>query len=61
MAAEPGDMIYVCDQRWWYGGLRSSHMRVGRAGGDGEVRIGREAAVQGHLHESEAVFIEKDM
>lgn len=61
MAAEPGDMIYVCDRRWWYGGLRSAHMRVGLTGDNGEVRIGRAAAVHGHLHESEAVFVEKDM
>jgi SSS family solute:Na+ symporter len=61
MAADAGDLIYVCDKRWWFGGLRSEHMRVGESGNEGEIRIGRHAAVHGHLHESEAVFVEKVM
>ena len=26
--AEVGDLIYVTDQRWWLGGLRSAHARI---------------------------------
>ncbi len=25
LAARPGDLVYVCDARWWLGGLRSTH------------------------------------
>ena len=26
--AEAGDIIYICDSRWWLGGLRSSHAKI---------------------------------
>ena len=29
LAAVPGDLVYVCDRRWWLGGLRSVHAIVG--------------------------------
>lgn len=29
LAAAPGDLLYVSDQRWWLGGLRSAHCRAG--------------------------------
>jgi SSS family solute:Na+ symporter len=29
LSAEPGDLVYVSDQRWWLGGLRSAHAVVG--------------------------------
>ncbi len=29
MKAEPGDLLYIADGRWWLGGLRSSHCRAG--------------------------------
>jgi len=28
MKAQGGDLIYVCDRRWWLGGLRSTHARM---------------------------------
>lgn len=28
MKANDGDMIYICDSRWWLGGLRSYHVKV---------------------------------
>ncbi|HOO57645.1 MAG TPA: sodium:solute symporter family protein [bacterium] len=28
LAALAGDVVYVCDTRWWYGGLRSLHTRA---------------------------------
>ena len=28
MEAEPGDIIYISDQRWWLGGLRSHHVKL---------------------------------
>jgi SSS family solute:Na+ symporter len=29
MAAEPGDLLYVSHTAWWYGGLRSVHVKAG--------------------------------
>jgi hypothetical protein len=29
MAAEPGDLLYTSHTRWWYGGLRSVHVKAG--------------------------------
>ena len=29
MNAEPGDLVYICDKRWWFGGLKSVHARIG--------------------------------
>jgi len=29
LEAEPGDLVYVSDRRWWLGGLRSLHARLG--------------------------------
>ncbi len=26
--AQPGDLLYLCDRRWWLGGLRSAHAIV---------------------------------
>lgn len=28
MKAGPGDLIYLADSRWWFGGLRAAHARV---------------------------------
>lgn len=59
MAAEPGDLLYVCDTRWWYGGLRSVHVRAGEPGAEGEVRIGTEAWTDSHLRDRFDVIVEK--
>jgi hypothetical protein len=31
MNAQPGDHVYLCDPRWWYGGLHSIHARAALA------------------------------
>ncbi|HUV67986.1 MAG TPA: sodium:solute symporter family protein [Sedimentisphaerales bacterium] len=62
MAAEPGDMLYVSHIRWWYGGLRSVHVKAGSPCEDdaGEmVRISPEDAATGHFREGQQVVIEK--
>lgn len=28
LQAQPGDLLYICDKRWWLGGLRSGHALV---------------------------------
>lgn len=36
LALKPGDMIYVTDTRWWWGGLRSVHARVAETEAEGD-------------------------
>ncbi|MCL4692055.1 MAG: hypothetical protein KJ060_06020, partial [Candidatus Hydrogenedentes bacterium] len=59
MHAEVGDLIYVCDRRWWFGGLRSVHLRITGIGEDGVVRLGTEAAANARFEGSDSVYIEK--
>lgn len=59
MAAEPGDLLYACDTRWWLGGLRSVHVRAGEAGEEGKLRIGPEAAASAHFADGKTIVLEK--
>ncbi len=63
MAAEPGDLLYACDLRWWYGGLRSVHVKAGpvAAGEDMVLRISPEDAATAHFAEGQEVLLEKIM
>jgi len=59
MNAETGDLIYVCDRRWWFGGLRSVHLRVTEVAGDDTIRLGREAAANARFEGNDNVYAEK--
>ena len=59
MNAETGDIIYVCHNRWWFGGLRSVHVRAGQPAGDNEVHISPEALETAHLEDGQQVVVEK--
>lgn len=59
MAAHPGDLVYVCDIRWWFGGLRSVRLRAGLPAPDGTLRIAPAAAESAHLSAGDAVYAEK--
>lgn len=37
LQAQPGDLLYVGDARWWLGGLRSLHCRAGTPHAEGNV------------------------
>jgi SSS family solute:Na+ symporter len=40
LQAKPGDLIYMADTRWWFGGLRAAHARVKDAEGQkGVIRL----------------------
>ena len=59
MAAEVGDIIYVCDRRWWLGGLHSVHSRITGISPDDAVHLGPEAMQTAHFADGAAVYVEK--
>jgi SSS family solute:Na+ symporter len=62
MAAEPGDLLYASHIRWWYGGLRSVHVKAGQplSSDDSElILISPEDAATAHFTEGQQVVIEK--
>ena len=63
MAAEPGDLLYACHLRWWYGGLRSVHVKAGpvAAGDEMVMRISPEDMESAHFTEGQEVLLEKIM
>jgi hypothetical protein len=59
MSAGVGDILYVCHRWWWFGGLRSVHVRAGEPSGENEVRVSPEALEIAHLDEGQQVVVEK--
>ncbi len=60
LGAEPGDLLYVCDARWWLGGLRSLHCRAGDPHDEtGTLFVHAEALELGSLRPDKPVIIEK--
>jgi hypothetical protein len=60
MQAREGDLVYVCDRRWWFGGLHSLHatLKVGGAT-PGTVLIHHSHIQTAPLPEGEQVVVEK--
>ena len=61
MAAEVGDLLYICDTRWWFGGLRSVHVKAAECGEERRVVISPAALEVAHLKDGQEVTIEKIM
>jgi SSS family solute:Na+ symporter len=64
MAAEPGDLLYASHVRWWYGGLRSVHVKAGEPAGSDQselMLISPEDAATAHFTEGQQVIVEKIM
>lgn len=62
MAAEPGDLLYADDVRWWYGGLHSVHVKAGPptdSDSDERMRISPEDAATAHFAPGQQVAVEK--
>jgi len=62
MAAEPGDLLYADDARWWYGGLHSVHVKAGSPAhpdSDKVVLISPEDAAAAHFSQGQQVLVEK--
>jgi len=62
LAADEGDLIYICDKRWWLGGLRSTHGNLRGSHQHGEVaHIAADVAANGHFLAGKIVVLEKEM
>ncbi|MFP4500759.1 MAG: sodium:solute symporter [Candidatus Hydrogenedentota bacterium] len=60
MAAQHGDLVYVCDRRWWFGGLRSVHLRVAGPSPDGNAYISADAMDSAHFVPGQRTYAEKE-
>jgi len=62
MEAEKGDLVYLCDNRKWYGGLKSIHSVIGEPHDEnGIVYINEEQKLNGVFVEGKALVAEKEM
>lgn len=60
LRAAQGDLIYIGDARWWLGGLRSLHARVGQPHDyHGTVMVSNEAFGHGSFVSGREVHVEK--
>jgi SSS family solute:Na+ symporter len=64
MAAEPGDLLYASHIRWWYGGLRSVHVKAGQPSDSDRqefMLISPEDAATANFTDGQQVIVEKIM
>ena len=61
MAAAPGDLLYASHIRWWYGGLRSVHVKAGPVAPteNDTLLIGPDSAARGRFVDGQEVIVEK--
>ena len=61
MSARLGDQIYLSDQRWFLGGLRSGHFKLNhiRLGSDKDALLSGEGQKLSYLIKNKKVFVEK--
>ncbi|MDP6941070.1 MAG: sodium/solute symporter [Planctomycetota bacterium] len=62
LAANEGDMIYLCDKRWWLGGLRSAHAKLGASHSEANtVILASDVADSAHFMPGRMVTVEKEL
>ena len=63
MKAEPSDIIYVADKRWFLAGLRSGHFRLSSCHNQGDhvLLLSKESLDSSYLLEEKAIFTKKIM
>ncbi len=62
MCANEGDLVYLCDNRSWLGGLKSIHTRFGKPHNDeGIVFVNSEHSKHGLFDNGKTLFAEKEM
>lgn len=62
MKAEVGDLVYMCDARGFFGGLKSAHSMVGEPHNeDGLIYINNEHLLDGQFVKGKPLEVEKEM
>jgi len=65
MKAKPGDILYITDYRWWFGGLHSLHAKAGDPITEEEdfdkIYISKTLVEQGYLRDGMKVYVEKTL
>ena len=62
MSAKKGDLVYIQDSRWWYGGLKSIHSVYGSPHDeDGIVYMNDKQCNSGLLVDNYTLLAEKEM
>jgi SSS family solute:Na+ symporter len=62
MKAKVGDLVYLCDKRWWLGGLKSVHAIIGESHQEpGVVYITENMVNQGIFTPGKPLYTEKEM
>ena len=62
LKAEPGDLLYIADPAWWYGGLRAANVVAGKSHDEiNKIHISQEMMQRGSLRLNREVVIEKIM
>jgi hypothetical protein len=62
LKARTGDMAYACDPRWWFGGLRSVHVRLGEVVDEENIiRMAPAAVESAHFRDGQQVVLDKIM
>jgi SSS family solute:Na+ symporter len=62
MAADVGDLVYIADERWWMGGLKSIHSVIGEPHNeDGKVYMSDEHVQKGMFVNDIKLYAEKEL
>jgi SSS family solute:Na+ symporter len=59
LRAREGDLLYVADAAWYFGGLRSLHVKAGTPAPGSRALLHRDLAERGHLKPGRRVRVEK--
>ena len=60
LKAKVGDVVYCADSRWWFGGLRSVHAKIGAPHDrEGVVHLSKNLFEEGHFVVDQNLLIEK--
>jgi SSS family solute:Na+ symporter len=59
LSANTGDLLYANEPRWWFGGLRSAHVRLTDTCSEPVIRLHPDAVTNAHFTDGQDVVVEK--
>lgn len=61
LAAQPGDLVFVSDMRWWLGGLKATQgfLLPAHSGDDSKIEVGKELIEEASLVPHRLITVEK--